>query len=163
MQYSIMETPVGFLTLVVTDDGALTRLTMHAEPTMGEGEQDGPATKEAIRQLREYFDGSRQSFDLPLEPAGTEFQRTVWDALREIGYGQTRSYGQIAAAIGAPTASRAVGAANGKNPISIVVPCHRVIGSTGKLTGYAGGLERKTWLLNHERSVLDPGLSELAS
>lgn len=154
MQYSIMETPVGYLTVGVTDEGAVTRVTMHAEPTAGAGRQDGPATEEAVRQLQEYFDGERRVFDLPLDPVGTDFQRTVWNALQDIEYGATRSYGEIAAQIGRPSASRAVGAANGRNPISIVVPCHRVIGSSGMLTGYAGGLERKQWLLSHERAAL---------
>lgn len=101
-------------------------------------------------QLDEYFAGIRTDFDLPLNPSGTPFQLRVWEALRTIPYGETMSYGQIAAAIGKPGAFRAVGAANGQNPISIVVPCHRVIGSQGSLTGYGGGLQAKQWLLSHE-------------
>ncbi len=103
-----------------------------------------------LAQLADYFAGDRQTFDLTLTPRGTAFQRQVWEALRPIPYAVTTSYGAIAASIGRPTASRAVGAANGQNPIAIVVPCHRVIGSTGALTGYGGGMERKRWLLDHE-------------
>ena len=102
------------------------------------------------RQLDEYFKGQRMNFDLPLKAEGTEFQQTVWQTLCKIPYGQTWNYGQLATAIGNKNASRAVGAANGKNPISIIVPCHRVIGANGTLTGYAGGLKVKEWLLKHE-------------
>ena len=109
------------------------------------------ASDAAARQLSEYFAGDRTDFDLDLAPSGTDFQRKVWTALSQIPYGTTESYGQLALRIGQPTASRAVGLANGRNPIAIVVPCHRVIGSSGTLTGYAGGLERKRWLLEHER------------
>ncbi|MFE2755231.1 methylated-DNA--[protein]-cysteine S-methyltransferase [Actinosynnema sp. NPDC059335] len=105
-------------------------------------------------QLEEYFAGKRTAFDLPLSMAGTPFQRTVWDALKEIPHGETMTYGELAARIGRPTASRAVGLANGKNPISIIVPCHRVVGSTGGLTGYGGGIERKRMLLGFERGDL---------
>ncbi|MGH7881314.1 MAG: methylated-DNA--[protein]-cysteine S-methyltransferase [Candidatus Dormibacteraceae bacterium] len=110
-----------------------------------EGRLDG--TRE---QLEEYFTGRRTKFDLVLQPVGTEFQLAVWSALQEIPYGQTTSYGLIAQRIGRPRAVRAVGLANGQNPISIVIPCHRVIGSDGRLTGYGWGLERKSWLLDHE-------------
>jgi methylated-DNA-[protein]-cysteine S-methyltransferase len=105
------------------------------------------AVGEAIRQLREYFAGRRNEFELPLAPEGTEFQRTVWNRLREIPYGETISYGELAKRVGNPKASRAVGAANGQNPIPIVIPCHRVIGSNGKLTGFGGGLPVKEALL----------------
>ena len=104
----------------------------------------------AAGQLAEYFAGVRHAFDLPLSPRGTEFQRTVWRALAAIPYGETRSYGELARAIGRPAASRAVGSANANNPISIVVPCHRVIATSGSLTGYAGGVAAKRWLLDHE-------------
>jgi methylated-DNA-[protein]-cysteine S-methyltransferase len=107
--------------------------------------------REAIKQLNEYLDGNRSSFDLQLEPKGTEFQRKVWNALKEIPYGETRSYGEIAKVIGNEKASRAVGMANNKNPIAIIVPCHRVIGANGKLVGYAGGLDIKEKLLNLEK------------
>ncbi|PRP90734.1 Methylated-DNA--protein-cysteine methyltransferase [Enhygromyxa salina] len=130
----------------------------------GEGPDHGPEPypeahehallDRAAAQLREYFAGTRRSFDVPVSPRGTEFQRAVWTALADIEYGQTRSYGELAAVIGRPSAARAVGAANGRNPLSLVLPCHRVIGSGGALTGYAGGLERKRWLLAHERGVL---------
>jgi methylated-DNA-[protein]-cysteine S-methyltransferase len=101
-------------------------------------------------QLAEYFAGERRDFDVPLAPRGTGFQQRVWRELGKIPYGETRSYGELARAIGRPAASRAIGAANGKNPISILVPCHRVIAGTGALTGYAGGLAAKRWLLEHE-------------
>ena len=103
-----------------------------------------------MTELGEYFDGNRKAFDVPLDPQGTEFQQQVWQALLEIPYGQMASYAEVASAINKPKAVRAVGAANGRNPISILVPCHRVIGSNGSLTGYAGGLPRKQWLLQLE-------------
>lgn len=112
--------------------------------------EDDEAFTDVRTQLAEYFAGDRVDFDLPLGPHGTAFQRSVWDALREIPYGQTRTYGEQAVAVGTPTAVRAVGAANGRNPISIIVPCHRVIGADGKLVGYGGGLDAKKWLLGHE-------------
>ncbi|WP_110708840.1 methylated-DNA--[protein]-cysteine S-methyltransferase [Salinicola sp. CR57] len=112
-------------------------------------------TAQCARQLEAYFLGELTRFDLPLAPRGTDFQARVWQALRAIPYGQTRSYRDIAVEIGAPTAVRAVGAANGRNPISLVVPCHRVIGSNGRLTGYAGGVGRKQWLLAHEVALTE--------
>lgn len=120
---------------------------------------DGPEdpdvhTESARTQLREYFEGLRDSFQLELQPEGTDFEKSVWDKLLEIPNGQTCSYGDIARGIGDAKASQAVGRANGKNPIAIVIPCHRVIGSDNKLTGYTGGLERKEWLLKHEGSLL---------
>ncbi|MCE5219859.1 MAG: methylated-DNA--[protein]-cysteine S-methyltransferase [Clostridium sp.] len=108
--------------------------------------------KEAIKELNEYLDGKRSSFDLPLEPQGTEFQKKVWNVLKEIPFGETRNYGEIAKIIGNEKASRAVGMANNKNPIAIIVPCHRVIGANGKLVGYAGGLDLKEKLLNLEKN-----------
>jgi methylated-DNA-[protein]-cysteine S-methyltransferase len=116
----------------------------------------------ACAQLAEYFAGERVAFDLPLAPIGTGFQMIVWRALLAIPFGETRSYGDIARAIGRPAASRAVGAANGKNPIAIVVPCHRVVASSGELTGYAGGLAAKRWLLDHEKARSAPPLRLLA-
>ncbi|MCK2184121.1 methylated-DNA--[protein]-cysteine S-methyltransferase [Halomonas getboli] len=118
-------------------------------------EEDAPArpnahTERARAQLAEYFDGTRQAFDLPLAPEGTDFQRRVWQALATIPFGETRCYAEIAEQLGCKGGQRAVGAANGKNPLAIVVPCHRVIGSDGRLTGYAGGIGRKQWLLAHE-------------
>ncbi|HEU4405126.1 MAG TPA: methylated-DNA--[protein]-cysteine S-methyltransferase [Polyangiaceae bacterium] len=112
-----------------------------------------PVLAQAEAQLREYFAGRRLAFSLPLAPRGTPFQRRVWRALVAIGPGETRSYAELARGLGRPTAARAAGAANAKNPLSIVVPCHRVVGSGGALTGYAGGLERKAWLLAHERAL----------
>ena len=109
----------------------------------------------AEAQLAEYFDGSRRDFDLALDPAGTDFQLRAWQALRAIPYGRTISYGEQAAVLGEPGAARAVGAANGRNPLSIVVPCHRVVAASGALTGFAGGLDTKAWLLDHERAVLE--------
>ena len=110
-----------------------------------------PILDEAVKQLEEYFAGTRRDFDLPLDPLGTPFQQSAWMVLRSIPYGQTISYGQQALQLGDPNKARAVGAANGKNPLSIVVPCHRVVGSTGHLTGFAAGLDIKSWLLDHER------------
>jgi methylated-DNA-[protein]-cysteine S-methyltransferase len=158
--HTVTASPVGPITLVAAD-GALAALHMdqqrHApapeelgEPAAG---QDGDVLAEAARQLAEYFDGSRTEFDLPLAMDGTSFQRRVWTALRGIPYGQTVSYGQLADRIGQPSASRAVGLANGRNPIGIIVPCHRVIGADGSLTGYGGGIERKRFLLSHEQRV----------
>ncbi len=117
------------------------------------GPQTEEGFEEAIDQLREYFDGARTTFTVPLAPVGTEFQHTVWTALRAIEFGTTSTYGEVAAAIGRPTAVRAVAAANARNPLSIVVPCHRVIGSSGRLTGYAGGVERKQFLLEQEARI----------
>ena len=155
MNYSVMQSPIGPLTVVATN-GALVAVLMdgHHRPPVPEsawGERVDDALPDATRQLEEYFAGQRQAFNLPLAPSGTEFQRRVWAALAEIPYGETRSYGQIATAIGQPGASRAVGMANGRNPVSVVVPCHRVVGASGSLTGYAGGPERKQFLLDLER------------
>jgi methylated-DNA-[protein]-cysteine S-methyltransferase len=108
---------------------------------------------QAVEELKEYFMGHRTSFGVPIDPAGTEFQRSAWSALTEIPFGETRTYSKQAASIGRPTAVRAIGAANGQNPIPIIVPCHRVIGANGALTGFAGGLDAKRWLLDHERRV----------
>jgi methylated-DNA-[protein]-cysteine S-methyltransferase len=142
-----MNSPIG--PLLLTGDGhALTGLYMGREPS---GARDDSAFTHAREQLDAYFAGALERFDIALAPRGTEFQRRVWDALLEIPYGATTSYGALAAKIGRPDAARAVGLANGRNPISIIVPCHRVIGAAGALTGYGGGLERKRWLLAHER------------
>ncbi len=146
--------PVGPLTLVA-DDGALVGLYLHEQrhaPALDTSRRaDTPLFAEAEAQLAAYFAGTLTSFDLPLSLVGTPFQRKVWAALREIPYGETASYGELAARIGHPGASRAVGLANGRNRIAIVVPCHRVIGANGKLTGYGGGLPRKEHLLALER------------
>lgn len=149
--YKTIESPVGRLKLVATDDGLAAILwendNAHRVPLNIVAEDSThPVLVETERQLDEYFAGKRTSFDLTLDFAGTEFQKKVWKALLAIPFGETRSYGQIAKQIGSPTAVRAVGAANGRNPISIIAPCHRVIGSTGKLTGFAGGLDAKAQL-----------------
>jgi methylated-DNA-[protein]-cysteine S-methyltransferase len=154
LAYTVMDSPVGPLTLVAAD-GLLTGLYMDRQRHRPEdhtfGDRDPAPFDAAIRQLEEYFAGRRTVFDLPLAPAGTAFQQQVWAALREIPYGRTVSYGELADRIGRPTAARAVGLANGRNPIGIIVPCHRVIGSSGDLTGYGGGLDRKRHLLAFER------------
>jgi methylated-DNA-[protein]-cysteine S-methyltransferase len=130
-------------------DGVLRRLDFTSAPS----DTTTPLLREAERQLRAYFAGELRQFDLPLDPQGTPFQQQVWAALREIPYGEVRSYGQIAAAIGNPKACRAVGMANHRNPLPILIPCHRVCGSDGSLTGYGGGIERKKWLLELELGV----------
>lgn len=122
-------------------------------------QEDSSPFAEVIRQLDSYFTGELDNFDLPLAPQGTEFQQSVWQALREIPYGETWSYGQLAQHIGRPKASRAVGAANGVNPIPVIIPCHRVIGSSGKLTGFGGGLETKEYLLGLESERMAPSLN----
>jgi methylated-DNA-[protein]-cysteine S-methyltransferase len=152
--FSYYESPIGRL-LLTSDGTALTGLYMepsHEAQAMHGGTHDADLAPLAatVRQLDEYFSGKRREFDLPLRLAGTEFQQRVWRELTEIRYGETWSYGMLAKRIGNPAASRAVGLANGRNPISILVPCHRVIGANGSLTGYGGGLERKRWLLTHE-------------
>jgi methylated-DNA-[protein]-cysteine S-methyltransferase len=154
-----IDSPVGPLTLVAAG-GALAGLYLdaqrHRPGAAAFGLPGDPADEPfaaAARQLAGYFDGRLTRFELNLDPAGTPFQRRVWLALRDIPYGQTVSYGELAASIGAPAASRAVGLANGKNPISIVVPCHRVVGSDGSLTGYGGGLDRKRFLLDLEQGA----------
>jgi methylated-DNA-[protein]-cysteine S-methyltransferase len=127
--------------------------------------EDGELTfcvKACLRQIDEYFRGDRREFVLNLQPAGTDFQKSVWQQLEKIPYGKTTSYGQIAEIIGKPNASRAVGSANGKNPIAIIIPCHRVIGRDGGLTGYGGGLWRKRWLIGFERGEVEPPTDILA-
>ena len=156
------DSPTGRLTLFAGERGlvAIRWETEDPLPTSLAAATRDPAhpiLAGAVRQLAEYFDGQRTTFDLPLDPLGTEFQLKVWRALRDIPYGRTASYGQIARAIGAPAASRAVGAANGRNPIPIVVPCHRVIGANGTLTGFGGGLENKAILLALEGAELFAG------
>ena len=153
MHFRIMESPVGPLTLAGRD-GRLQHLRMvdqTYEPSHGGWEEDETSFADAVAQLEAYFSGDLVDFDLDLDLVGTEFQRKVWTALLTIPYGETRSYGVIAAQIGSPGASRAVGLANGHNPIGIIVPCHRVIGANGSLTGYGGGLARKRQLLDMER------------
>ena len=149
-QYSY-ETKLGSVT-IVEEDGALLAITTHR--TYEGIKQETPLINEAYRQLSEYLLGKRKRFDLPLNPRGTVFQQQVWKALCDIPYGETRSYKQIAEAIGNPKAVRAVGMANNRNPLLIVVPCHRVIGANGKLVGYGAGIEKKEFLLKLEKSLL---------
>ncbi len=153
--YRLLLTPVGELTLIAGDQGLAavawenerpSRIRAHPELRV----TDHPVLEQAAQQLTEYFNSQRQSFDLPLQFEGTPFQCEVWQALREIPYGETRSYRDIAGRIHRPKAMRAVGAANGRNPLSVIVPCHRVIGANGSLTGFAGGLEVKQQLLTLE-------------
>lgn len=152
----MIDSPIGPLTLVSTPAGELTGLYLdqqrHRPPGRLFGDRDDGLLPEVVSQLAEYFAGERTRFTVPLTMTGTPFQRQVWSALRDIPYGETTTYGELARILGRPLASRAVGLANGKNPISIIVPCHRVVGSTGDLTGYGGGLDRKRLLLAHERA-----------
>ena len=151
---SMMESPLGSMRLAANGDAlAGIWFPTHAGTPDTKDAADGarhPVLIAAKRQLREWFDGKRRDFDLPLAQPGTPFQRRVWTALREIPFGETWTYTQLARRAGRPAAMRAAGAANGRNPFSIVVPCHRVIGADGSLTGYAGGLVAKKWLLEHE-------------
>lgn len=152
--YRSIETPLGSLFLAA-DGRAITDLVFSWESPKEHNRDwkvgETPLLREAERQLGEYFSGHRTEFDLPLNPKGTPFQRTVWEALLAIPYGETRSYREIAKAIGNPNACRAVGMANNRNPISILIPCHRVIGANGSLVGYGGGLPIKEYLLDLER------------
>jgi methylated-DNA-[protein]-cysteine S-methyltransferase len=158
--HAVVDSPIGPLTLVAYE-GKLSGLYMEVrghepdEASLGMRcpVEDEEVLAETARQLAGYFDGIRTTFDVPLTMAGSGFQRTVWAALQEIPYGGTWSYGEMARRIGQPSASRAVGLANGRNPISIIVPCHRVIGANGSLTGYGGGLDRKRYLLSLEQRV----------
>ena len=153
--YKIAPTPVGRLKLIGSDHGLAAILWENDPPgrvrlnAVGEA-PDHPVLTETERQLADYFAGQRKAFDLKLDFAGTDFQKKVWAALLTIPFGETRTYSDIARQIGAPTAVRAVGAANGRNPISIIAPCHRALGMNGSLTGFAGGLETKAHLLKHE-------------
>ncbi|MDT0308025.1 methylated-DNA--[protein]-cysteine S-methyltransferase [Streptomyces sp. DSM 44917] len=165
--HALVDSPCGPLTLVAEGEW-LVGLYMEDQRHRPDASLFGPRTAaevgaagapfaETARQLAEYFAGRREVFDLPLRPRGTEFQRRVWRALLDIPYGSTWTYARLAAHIGRPTASRAVGLANGKNPLGVIVPCHRVLGSDGSLTGYGGGLERKRALLAHEGALRAPG------
>jgi methylated-DNA-[protein]-cysteine S-methyltransferase len=158
LAYKIIQSPVGELKLVASDKGLVAILWDNERPHHGVSfnefvpDNQHPVLLETERQLREYFAGKRKTFSVTLDMRGTPFQKNVWEALLAIPFGETRSYAQIANQLGNPRATRAVGAANGKNPVSIIVPCHRVIGSSGKLTGFGGGLENKAHLLNLENS-----------
>ncbi|MEV6992973.1 methylated-DNA--[protein]-cysteine S-methyltransferase [Streptomyces sp. NPDC093228] len=155
-QHNVIDSPYGPLTLVA-DDGVLCGLYMdgqrHRPPEKAFGERDDTPFGEATAQLRAYFAGESKDFTLAMRLRGTPFQLSVWEQLRKIPYGETRSYGELADALGNPGASRAVGLANGKNPVGIIVPCHRVVGANGDLTGYGGGLARKRRLLDFERGA----------
>ena len=159
VHFTIVPSPIDDL-LLTSEDGALTRLHMtphtgrHAVAEGWVRDDADPVLAEARRQLDAYFDGAGDGFDLPLAPAGTPFQVQVWDKLTRIPYGCTISYGELARRIANPSASRAVGLANGRNPIAVIVPCHRVIGADGSLTGFGGGIERKRALLALEQGVL---------
>ena len=150
-----LDSPIGTLRLV-SDGSHIVRIEFEGRHAKGDGllERSDPALTACARQLTGYFTGTRLGFDLPLAPAGTPFQRAVWEALAAIPYGELRSYRDIARAIGRPAAVRAVGAANGRNPLPIVVPCHRVVGSDGSLTGFAGGLGIKRKLLELEGALV---------
>jgi methylated-DNA-[protein]-cysteine S-methyltransferase len=162
--YCYVDSPIGPL-LLTTDGEALTGLYMGKptkQPALGDDWTERPgagALPMAARQLKEYFAGARRQFELPLKMSGTAFQLKVWRQLTKIPFGETWSYGQLARKIGNANASRAVGLANGRNPIAVIVPCHRVIGADGSLTGFGGGLPRKQWLLSHEGL---PGTGSLA-
>ncbi|HEY7334680.1 MAG TPA: methylated-DNA--[protein]-cysteine S-methyltransferase [Bryobacteraceae bacterium] len=160
MNYRYVESPIGKL-LIAGDNECVRRIEFPnngepRNPAPGWIAASTPTLDEAARQLREYFFEGRTEFELPLTPEGTEFQKTVWRELRNIPYGRTISYGELARRVGNPNASRAVGAANGANPIPIVIPCHRVIGANGKLTGFGGGLPVKERLLTLEAGLLKP-------
>jgi methylated-DNA-[protein]-cysteine S-methyltransferase len=144
--HTTIPSPLGDLALTVDDDGAVTAVTIARDGREGIASKD-PRFDDLSEQLQQYFAGERTAFDLPLRPRGSAFEHLVWDELERIPYGETASYAEIARRIGHPGSARAVGRANARNPIAIVVPCHRVIGSDGSLTGYAGGLERKRALL----------------
>ena len=168
---TVMDSPMGLLTLVASNAGLRAVLWPRDNPArvpLGEvatttETTDHPVLVAAVDQLSEYFAGDRQTFDLLLDPIGTDFQQSAWMALRAIPYGTTVSYGEQAAAMGDKRKARAVGAANGRNPISIIVPCHRVVGANGSLTGFAGGLESKQWLLDHESKTAQPSEIETFS
>ncbi|HEY5286766.1 MAG TPA: methylated-DNA--[protein]-cysteine S-methyltransferase [Solirubrobacteraceae bacterium] len=148
-----MDSPIGELT-ITSEEGKLTGIQMHEQrhpkKIPADARRDDDGLGHVVAQLEAYFAGELTEFEMALDMRGTEFQRRVWASLCEIPYGETISYGELARWVGNPKASRAVGLANGRNPVAIVVPCHRVIGADGSLTGYGGGLERKVWLLEHE-------------
>jgi len=152
--HTVVPSPIGPLTVVRDEDGALVRLAMSPPGALEAGalgERDDAGFEDVARQLAEYFAGERTAFDLPLRPVGSRFEMAVWDQLTRIPYGETRSYGYVAEAVGEPGGAQAVGAANGRNPIAVVVPCHRVIGADGRLVGFGGGLPRKRFLLDLEQ------------
>lgn len=157
-RHRVWPSPVGALTLVVDSDGLLAGVYLpdqrHLPSTEFMGERDDSVAETVVEQLAEYFAGTRRTFTVELSPRGTDFQRSVWAALQAIDYGETSSYGELAAELGRPTAARAVGAATGRNPWSIIVPCHRLLARDGSVHGYAGGLAAKEWLLALERAPI---------
>ena len=165
LERTSLATPIGALTLVASSRGlravlwpgeldGVTDIRPAARSGRAAANRAAAILEETVLQLEEYFAGNRQEFDLPLDPVGTEFQQAAWNELRKIPFGETISYGEQARRLGDANKSRAVGAANGRNPISIIVPCHRVVGSTGKLVGFAACVDVKEWLLRHERRGL---------
>lgn len=152
--FSALASPIGPLTLLASTKGLTEiRFANHSQARITTRDKRNEYIDTAIKQLKEYFAGNRQVFDLTLDEGGTDFQRSVWAQLRAIPFGETASYGAIAKAINNPKAARAVGMANNRNPMPIITPCHRVIGSDGSLTGFGGGLDVKRWLLDHERAT----------
>ena len=156
--FTVMPSPLDDLLITANDAGALTRVYFAPFTIDADWREDGLALAPAVAQLNAYFRGERIAFDLPVAPSGTAFQEQVWRELVTIPYGTTITYGALARRVGGVEASRAVGLASGRNPIAIIVPCHRVIGASGALTGYGGGLHRKEWLLRHERARSEPSL-----
>jgi methylated-DNA-[protein]-cysteine S-methyltransferase len=154
--FTTIASPVGPLTLIASEVGLQELRWGDDRPADATDTPNHPVLQQAIMQLAEYFEGARTTFDVPLDMQGTPFQKSVWDLLLTIPYGETTTYGAMAQTLGDPGKARAVGLANGKNPVSIIVPCHRVIGSTGALTGFGGGLDRKAFLLRLERRVKPP-------
>ena len=155
IRYARYESPLGMVIAIAGPDGIISidfvdaKYAKRIEPDWVE-DADHPALRECFGQLREYFAGKRREFDLPLSPRGTSFQERVWQEIARVPYGKTISYGELAKRVGAPGQARAAGAATGRNPVGVVIPCHRIVGADGSLTGYAGGLERKTRLLELE-------------
>ena len=156
LSHTVIDTPIGHLTLVAAPE-ALREVRFPngrpVGPDDGPDDPDHPVLAQAARELAEYFAGTRVEFDVPLDPRGSAFQRSAWRGLASIPYAETVSYGEQARRLGYDGKARAIGAANGSNPIPVILPCHRVIGSDGSLTGFGGGLETKAWLLHHERQV----------
>lgn len=146
--------PVGTLLLKASEEALLSIEFSDRADGNSLSDISSEIIRRTVTQLEEYFEGNRKTFDLHLSPEGTDFQQRVWEALQEIPYGQTKTYAGLSVQLGDPKAVRAVGTANGKNPIPIIIPCHRVIGANNNLTGYAGGIERKRWLLKHESAIL---------
>ncbi|GAB2687466.1 methylated-DNA--[protein]-cysteine S-methyltransferase [Mucilaginibacter koreensis] len=161
METACMATPLG-VAIITENEGYITSVKVTDEPAEVLTSTENAVLNMAISQLNEYFEGRRRAFDLPLKQAGTPFQQSVWQHLMETGFGDTCSYTQLSAQMKNPLAIRAIASANGKNNLWIIVPCHRIIGANGSLTGYAGGLWRKQWLLNHEATVCGKGQMQLS-